>query len=70
MIARAYSCCLYAPPELQLDVGQYEVMIIVLVWLFPRISIHDQRPRLLNSRPVPIALHGTLSNIMISVPLL
>ena len=70
VVARASSCCLYDPPALAPDVGQYYVMVLVLVLLLPHINIHDQQPRFLNSWPVLIALHDTLYTAMISVPLL
>ena len=68
MIVRASSCCLYATPALALAVGQYVVMVIVLIFLFPQINIHDQWPRFLNSWHVPIVLHDTSSIAMIAVP--
>ena len=68
MIARAYSCCLYAPPVLALAVGQYAVIIMFLILFFPWSNIYYQRPRLMNSWPVEIALHDTFSTVMIVVP--
>ena len=68
MIARASSCWLYAPPALSLDVGKYAVMILILVSFTPCSNIHDQRPRLMNSWPVSITLHYTLSTAMVAGP--
>ena len=67
MISRAFNCWLYAPPALALTVGHYAVMILVLTLFFLFSSIHDQRPRFLNSWPVAINLHDNPSTAMIAV---
>ena len=70
MVARASNCWMYAPPALEFSMFQYDVVILVLILLFHRINIHDQRHRLLNSWTIPINLHDTLSTAMIAVPML
>ena len=68
MIEGASSCWIYAPPALALAVGQYAVIIMFLILFFPWSNIYYQRPRLMNSWPVEIALHDTFSTVMIVVP--
>ena len=68
VVVRDSKCCLYAPPELALTVGQYPVNIMVLVFLFPHNSIYDQRPRFLKSWTFTIILHYTSSTAMMDLP--
>ena len=70
MIARAYSCWLYDLTALVFTMGQYAVMIMVLILFLPCSNIHEQQPRFLNYRPIAVALHVNFSTAMIAVPLL
>ena len=68
VIAEDFYCWMYDPPEIELTVGQYAVIILIIKLCFPRSSTHEQRPILLNSRPVVITLHDTSSTTIMAVP--
>ena len=68
MFARDYNCWLYAPSALVLTIGQYAVMILVLIFLCPCNSIHDQISRFRNYWPIVIALHNASPTATMAVP--